>query len=74
MSPSLLQPKRSESEVREKRDALAVAVAWRKIIWRQAANNEDERIDRLIDVCTRMMDGDPTKGKQLATDAIWSAS
>jgi hypothetical protein len=72
-SAYLAQPVRTEAEIREKREALAVAVAWRKIIWRQAARDEDERIDRLTDVCTRLCDGDLDAGRQLATKAIWSA-
>jgi len=67
----LSQPLRSEAEVRERREALAVAVAWRKIIWRQAARDEDERIDRLVAVCARLCDGDIAAGKRLATAAIW---
>jgi hypothetical protein len=55
------------------REALAVAVAWRKIIWRQAARDEDERIDRLTAVCTRLCEGDISAGMELATKAIWSA-
>ena len=52
-------------------DRLAVAVAWRKIIWRAAAD-DDERIERLEEVCTKLHDGDVVAGKQLASDAIWS--
>ena len=62
---------RSEAEVREGREAFAIALAWRKIIWRQAARDEDERIDRLVAVCVRLCDGDLAAGKQLATSAIW---
>ena len=71
-SQYLTRPLRSEAEVRARADALAVAIAWRKIIWRQAAKDEDERLDRLVDVCTRLCDGDISAGKQLATKAIWS--
>ena len=53
-------------------DRLAVAIAWRKIIWRQAPHDEDERIDRLVGICTKLHDGDVEAGKQLASDAIWS--
>lgn len=71
-SSYLTQPVRSETELRDRRDALQVAVAWRKIVWRQAARDEDERIDRLIDICTRLCDGDVAAGRQLATKAIWT--
>jgi hypothetical protein len=72
----LVQPptSASETDLLERREALAVAVAWRKIIWRQAARDEDERIDRLTDVCTRLCDGDLDAGRRLATKAIWSAA
>jgi hypothetical protein len=73
-SSYLAKPLRSELEVRERREALAVAVAWRKIIWRQAAKDEDERIDRLVAVCARLCDGDLDAGKTLATQAIWTAA
>ena len=66
------QPLRSEAELRECHDVLPVAVAWRKIIWRQAARNEDERLDRLVDLCTRLCDGDAAAGTLLASRAIWS--
>jgi len=65
------QSARSEAELCG-RDILQVAVSWRKIVWRQAARDEDERIDRLVDICTRLCDGDITAGKQLATKAIWT--
>jgi hypothetical protein len=71
-SSYLTRPLRSEAEIRARADALPVAVAWRKIIWRQAAKDEDERIGRLLDVCTRLCDGDTAAGKELATNAIWS--
>lgn len=71
-SSYLTQPLRSEAELRARKDALSVAIAWRKIIWRQAARNEDERIDRLVDVCTRLCDGDKAAGKALAATAVWS--
>ncbi len=64
-------PMRSEAELRDRDDALSVAVAWRKIIWRQAARDEDERLDRLVDVCVRLCDGDLAAGKDLASSAIW---
>ena len=74
MSSSYLhQPLRSEAEFARQREALAVAVAWRKIIWRQAARDEDERLDRLVAVCTRLCDGNLAAGKRLATTAIWTA-
>ena len=53
-------------------DRLAVAVAWRKIIWREPAQNEDERLDRLKDVCRRLHDGDERKGDDLMTQALWT--
>lgn len=53
-------------------DTLRLAVSWRKIVWRQAARDEDERIDRLVDICTRLCDGDINAGKQLASKAIWT--
>ena len=68
----LTYPQRSEVELRHQEDILPVAVAWRKIIWRQAARDEDERIDRLIEICRRLCDGDLAAGKQLATKAIWT--
>jgi hypothetical protein len=68
----LAHPLRSEADVRASEDALQVALAWRKIIWRQAAKDEDERIDRLVQVCIRLCDGDETAGSELATKAIWS--
>jgi hypothetical protein len=71
-SADLAQPFRTEAEAREEGEALAVAVAWRKIIWRQAARDEDERIDRLTAVCIRLCDGDFAAGRQLATRAIWT--
>ena len=71
-SSYLIQPVRSEAELRIGRDILQVAVAWRKIVWRQAARDEDERIDRLVGICTRLCDGDVTAGKQLASRAIWT--
>jgi len=64
----------SSTDIESRKDALAVAVAWRKIIWRQPAKNEDERIDRLTDVCIRLCDGDVPAGEDLATTAIWSPS
>jgi len=72
VSPYLTQPLRSEAELHVRPDLLQVAVAWRKIIWRQAAKDEDERIDRLVQVCERLCDGDIAAGKQLATKAIWT--
>ena len=71
-SSYLTQPLRSEAELRARKDALSVAIAWRKIIWRQAARNEDERIDRLVDVCIRLCDGDKAAGNALAATAVWS--
>jgi hypothetical protein len=63
---------RSEAELRAGQDVLPVAIAWRKIIWRQAAKDEDERIDRLVDLCTRLCDGDVAAGKLLASKVIWT--
>ena len=71
-SSYLSQPLRPEAESGDRQDILPVAVAWRKIIWRQAARDEDERIDRLVDLCTRLCDGDIAAGKQLASRAIWT--
>jgi hypothetical protein len=71
-SEYLNKPKRAESEVRTERDYLNAAIGWRKIIWRQAAKDEDERIDRLVDICTKLHDGDKSKGRTLATLAIWN--
>jgi hypothetical protein len=71
-SSYLMQPVRSEAELRARQDVLQVAVAWRKIVWRQAARDEDERIDRLVDICTRLCDGDVAAGRQLASKAIWT--
>jgi len=66
------QPSHSEAERRGLKDVLPIALAWRKIIWRQAARNEDERLDRLVDLCTRLCDGDAVAGKLLASEAIWT--
>ncbi len=63
---------RPTAESLGREDALSVAVAWRKIIWRQAARDEDERLDRLVEVCVRLCDGDLAAGKDLASSAIWS--
>ena len=71
-SSYLTQPLGPEAEFQGRKDALSVAVAWRKIIWRQAAKNEDERIDRLVEVCIRLCDGDKAAGKALAATAVWS--
>jgi hypothetical protein len=71
-SSHLIQPQRSDAELRDQEDVLPVALAWRKIIWRQAAKDEDERIDRLVEICRRLCDGDLTAGKQLASRAIWT--
>ena len=71
-SSYLVQPGGSDPERRTSQDILRVAVSWRKIVWRQAARDEDERIDRLVDICTRLCDGDVTAGKQLASTAIWT--
>ena len=68
-SPSQLS--RSAAE-RHDQDVVSIAAAWRKIIWRQAARDEDERIERLVDLCTRLCDGDASAGKQLAIQAIWT--
>ena len=68
-SQKQLMPSGSE---RHDEDVVSIAVDWRKIIWRQAAKDEDERIDRLVDLCTRLCDGDGAAGKQLATQAIWT--
>ena len=68
----LVQSDRAEDELSEPQDLLAVALAWRKIIWRQAARDEDERLDRLADICRRLCDGDDAAGKQLASKAIWT--
>ena len=43
-SSYLTQPLGPEAEFQGRKDALSVAVAWRKIIWRQAAKDEDERM------------------------------
>lgn len=67
----LAQPLNADAELQLRKDALSVALAWRKIIWRQAARDEDERIDRLVDVCVRLCDGDLVAGKDLATSALW---
>ena len=71
-SSCLTQPLRPEAKLCAPQDVLPIAVAWRKIIWRQAAKDEDERIDRLVDLCTRLCDGDGMAGKLLATEAIWT--
>ena len=71
-SSFLTQPLNPEGELRGFQEVLPIAVAWRKIIWRQAARDEDERIDRLVDLCTRLCDGDVVAGKQLAGKAIWT--
>ena len=71
-SSNLTQPLRFEAELRDRQEVLPIAIAWRKIIWRQAARDEDERLDRLVDLCTRLCDGDPVAGKLLASKAIWT--
>ena len=71
-SSHVIQPTRLEAEFRAGQDILQVAVSWRKIVWRQAARDEDERIDRLVDICTRLCDGDITAGQRLASRAIWT--
>jgi hypothetical protein len=72
-SSYLTQPLRSEADLQaHRKDVLSVALAWRKIIWRQAAKDEDERLDRLVDLCTRLCDGDIAAGKQLASKALWT--
>jgi hypothetical protein len=71
-SSYLTQPLRSETEFRDRQEVLPIAIAWRKIIWRQAARDEDERLDRLVDLCTRLCDGDSLEGKLLASKAIWT--
>lgn len=71
-SSYLMHPVRSEAELRAHQEVLQVALAWRKIVWRQAARDEDERIDRLVDICTRLCDGDVVAGQQLASKAIWT--
>ena len=70
-SSYLMQPVSPEGKLRTCQDILQFAVAWRKIVWRQAARDEDERIDRLVDICTRLCDGDLAAGRQLASEAIW---
>jgi hypothetical protein len=71
-SSYLTRPVRSEAELGDRREVLPIAVAWRKIIWRQAARDEDERLDRLVDLCTRLCDGDAVAGRLLASKAIWT--
>ena len=71
-SSYVTQPQTSQGEFRAREDVLPIAVAWRKIIWRQAARDEDERIDRLVDLCTRLCDGDAVAGRELASKAIWT--
>lgn len=71
-SPYLELEPRSEAQVRTDAEVLEAAVGWRKIIWRQAARNEDERIDRLVGICTRLRDGDKAAGKRLAARALWT--
>ena len=68
----IAQPADFESQTQARKDALTVALAWRKIIWRQAARDENERIDRFVEVCVRLCDGDRAAGEDLATTAIWS--
>lgn len=72
-----LEPRSEEqarADIANKRDqeALSVAVAWRRIIWQQPAECEDERIERLEAICTKLMDGNKIAGEQLAQRAIWS--
>lgn len=61
-------------EGRTESEALLAARGWKRIIWSKPARDEDQRIDALIDVCTRMLDGDKASGKELASRAIWSPS
>jgi hypothetical protein len=72
-SPYLMQSLRSEAAARADDEVLGIAVAWRKIIWRQTAEDEDEPLDRLIAICVRLCDGNLIAGKELATKAIWRA-
>lgn len=58
---------------RTEREAVVVAVKWRRIIWRQPADSEDERIGRLIKQCVKLCCGDRDSGERLAQRAIWSA-
>ena len=71
-SSYVTQSVRSEPDLYTGQDILQIAVSWRKIVWRQAARDEDERIDRLVDICTRLCDGDIAAGKQLASRDIWT--
>lgn len=64
---------RTEIQVRAEQNLLAIAVQWRKILWKQPARNEDDRLSQLVDVCTRLKDGDRTAGEHLATKALWTA-
>lgn len=58
---------------RSEREAVVVAKKWRRIIWRQPAKDEDERIEKLIAKTTAMCCGDRDSGERLAQRAIWSA-
>lgn len=53
-------------------EALAVAQMHRRIIWRQPANSEDERIGRLIKQCVKLCCGDAESGERLAQRVIWT--
>jgi hypothetical protein len=61
---------------RTREDALALAVARRKLLWAPDGDwmraSEDQRIDALREYCTRIYRGDRKAGEALATDAIWS--
>lgn len=64
--PLTLPPGRTEAE------ALALAVEWRRTVWKQWARNEDHRLARLKAICTRICNGDQESGSRLATKALWS--
>lgn len=57
---------------RTEREAIAVAKKWRERIWNEPARDEDERIDRLTEITTRMCEGDKASGDELARRAIWA--
>jgi hypothetical protein len=57
-------------------DALALAVAYRKLLWSpdNCTGPEDQRIDALNAYCTRLYRGDKKAGRDLAIDAIWEGA
>lgn len=71
VSPYLELPPRDEALVRAEREKEEAAVHWRRHLW-ETVWDEEERLERLISICTRLEDGNEEAGKRLATKAIWT--